>query len=242
MFTASEKECPIFRLVLRIFSLRAYSSVLSPDYPKEIQREHYLLEKVHRLARRDGRSTRLRGNKLHYNGKVYSVKDVHTAGLDIGRIAERRDDLKVKFYGRFSMLSNFFPIELTYKGSKFSCAEQLYHYKRAEKANDPSLALEIMLAHDPIDCKALSKRIPANQTSDIQLMREVIQMKFENETFKNELRKTGKATILECNPHDQFWSVGCHIDDKDPDHMKGKNHLGVILEGQRERIFSNETG
>ena len=48
----------------RAVGLRVYS-----DYPKEIQSENILLEKVHRLSLRDGRTTKLRGNRLLYNGK-----------------------------------------------------------------------------------------------------------------------------------------------------------------------------
>ena len=65
-------------------------------------------------------------------------------------------------------------------------------------------------------------------------MQEVIALKFEKEAFKCELKKAGNAKIIECNPHDQFWSIGCHIDDRDPDNMKGHNHLGRLLEQQRD--------
>ena len=219
---------------------RAAGLRVIPDYPKEIQREHFLLEKVQRISAKDGRMTKLRGNKLYYNGKGYSVKDIHTAGLDIGRIAERRNDQKVKFYGRFSKFSNFFPVELLYKGKRFTSSEQLYQYRRAENTKDESLAWEILLANDPVDCKTLAKRIPENRSKDLELMREVIELKFAKDPFKCELKKTGTAALIECNPYDTFWSAGCHLDNREPDGIKGQNQLGKLLENQRERILQQQ--
>ena len=95
----------------------------------------------------------------------------------------------MRLYGRYSKLSNFHPAELIYKGAKFTSAEQLYHYRRAEDINDQYLALEILLAKDPTDCKLLAKRIPEDRNVDLRIMREVIDMKFAMEPFKTELKK-----------------------------------------------------
>ena len=228
-------------IIARSSLARAAGLRIRADYPKEIQRDNVLLEKVHKLSLRDGKSTKLRGEKLFYNGKRYSVYDVHLAGLGVERIAERRSDKTVKFYGRFSKLSNFHPADLLYKGAKFTCAEQLYHYKRAERINDQSLALEILLAKDPADCKGLAKQIPEDRCMDLKIMREVIAMKFASEPFKTELKKTGNAKLMECNPYDSFWSTGTHMDESEPSNMRGENQLGVIIQEYRQQLNQNLT-
>ena len=91
-----------------------------------------------------------------------------------------------------------------YKDAKFHSAEQLYQYKRAERANNKSLALDILMTRVPVECKSLSKDLPEDRNTDIQIMREVIELKFRKEPFKSELTKTGEATLMECNPYDKF--------------------------------------
>ena len=223
-------------VLTRSGNARAAGLRLSPDYPKEIKREHILLDKIHRLALRDGRSTKLKGNRLYYNGKTYSIYDVHTAGLDIGRIAERKEGKKMKFYGRFSKFSNFYPVELSYKDKRFSSAEQLYQYRRAENVNDRSLAIEILLANDPADCKALAKHIPEDRERDLGIMRDIVEQKFSQAPFKLELQKTGTSELMECNPYDRYWGTGRHMDERDSTTVIGENHLGKLLQEYRGRI------
>ena len=92
------------------------------------------------------------------------------------------------------------------------------------------------LATDPVECKALAKYIPENREADIKSMREVIALKFTKEPFRTELMKIGNATLLECNPHDKFWSAGCRLDEVDPNKTTGNNQLGKLLQEHRERI------
>ena len=139
-----------------------------------------------------------------------------------------------------NMISNFFPVDLLYNGTRFSNAEQLYHYIRAKNAKDESLAFEIMLSTDPVGCKSLAKRIPQDQKKDLQVMKEVIDLKFSNDNFRHELEKTGTAKLIECNPHDRFWSAGCHIDDRDPANMKGVTTSGRFW-NNKENVYFNKS-
>ena len=135
------------------------------------------------------------------------------------------------------MFSNFFPVDITYKNMQFSSSEQLCQYRRAEKAHDHSLALDILLAADPADCKNMSKHIPEDRNNDLQIMREVIALKFAKKTFRLELTNTGQSNLIECNPYDRFWSAGCRLDEKDSANFRGENKLGLILEEERDRIL-----
>ena len=198
------------------------------DYSKDTLRERLQLEKVHRLAQRDGKTTRLVGSKLLYNRQVYSLDTIHGAGLNLSRISERKTGDQLRFYGRFSPLSNFHPVKLEYNDFLFSSAEQLYHFKRAEAINHHSLAVEISLAKDPVDCKHISKHIPEDRDRDMQIMQSVLRQKFALPRFRDYLAKTGKLAVIEANPHDAFWPAGCSLDGKS-DGYKGSNHLGRIL-------------
>ena len=55
-------------IIARSSLARAAGLRIRPDYPKEVQRDNVLLEKVHRLSLRDGKPTKLNGDKLFYNG------------------------------------------------------------------------------------------------------------------------------------------------------------------------------
>lgn len=209
----------------------------TPNYPKEIQRENALLYKVHRAAQQEGQETRLNANALHYKGKAYTVHNVHKSGLKTERVAERRDDRTIRFFGRFSKFSNFHPVTLQYQGFLFKSAEQLYHFKRAQMTNNESLAIAIALSLDPLDSKRLAKDIEPEKDRDLRIMREVIEMKFSKDTFKKELVNTKKAELIECNPHDRFWGSGYHLDEKTPT-KSGANHLGNVIMEFRNKIVN----
>lgn len=212
---------------------------ITPNFPKEIQRENALLYKVHRAAQQQGQDTRLNANQLHYKGQVYTVQNVHTSGLNTEGVAERRNDHTVRFFGRFSKFSNFYPVNMPYQGFMFKSAEQLYHYRRAKMVNNERLAIEIALSPDPADCKRLAKTIESNAEHDLKIMREVIEMKFSKDQFKRELMNTKSAELIECNPHDRFWGAGVHLDERQPNNSSGKNYLGVILSDFRKKLANN---
>ena len=110
---------------------RRHGLRISADYTKDVLRDHIQLEKVHKKAHREGISTQLIGNKLKHNGKVYNRNSVQDFGLKVSEFAERRRRDFIRFYGRFSLFSNFHAAVLDYKQMKFHSAEQLYHSRRA---------------------------------------------------------------------------------------------------------------
>ena len=217
------------RILARAHHARRFQLSIRPDYTKEVLRERVQMEKVHHLAYRDGKSTQLNGTTLWYNGAKYSLSTVLNAGLDVARISERKTRNTFKFYGRFSPLSNFHPVNLSYKNEHFSSADQLYHYMRAERADKPSLAVEILLCSDPVDCKALGRQVPADRNKDVDTMKTVISLKFSHSKFKDQLKKSGDLEQIECNPHDFFWGAGCSLDSNESDGYSGVNTLGKLL-------------
>ena len=163
------------------------------------------------------------------------MNTIQNSGLNVSQVAERRSPNKVNFYGHFSVFSNFHPVQLEYKSMVFHSAEQLYQYQRALASGNQTLGLEIKLASDPADCKHLAKEIPDDRNRDMQIMKSVLSQKFALPKFKEALLKTGKSDILECNPHDLYWSAGIRLDD-DAQAYKGKNALGKALEEIRSTV------
>ena len=187
-----------------------------------------ILAKVQKQAYLDGKPAKLSSNKLVYKGRAYTVNSIYDAGLEVAKISERRNENKVKFYGRFSLLSNFYPVALSYKGIHFHSAEQLYHYKRAEELGNQTLAFDIAMTEDPAECKQLTKDIPRDNERDNRIMRTVILQKFSIPKFRTFLKATGTAELIECNPYDRYWSCGCSLD-MDLKDANGKNMLGIII-------------
>ena len=144
-----------------------------PDYIKDVKRDRAILLKVHRQAQQDGKRSKLVSNKLFYNGQAYTVDTVYNSDLGVEKISERRSENQIRFYGRFSLLSNFYPVDLKFKDTHFSSAEQLFQYKRAEELGQYPLALEIAMTDNPADCKHLAKDIPRDIESQFSLYRSI---------------------------------------------------------------------
>ena len=188
------------------------------------------------MAYNEGLSTRLIDNKLVYNGKIYGVNTIHEAGLNAAKISERRTGNEFRFYGRFSILSNFHPVNLIYKGQTFRSAEQLYHFRRAEESGDMTLAVELLMTNDPAECKHLARRIPEDRDRDVKIMKTVLEQKFALARCKEFLLKTGKLNLTESNPYDAYWSAGIGLDERVDGPYRGKNLLGKALMEIRQSL------
>ena len=91
------------------------------------------------------------------------------------------------------------------------------------------------MCDDSVDCKHLAKGIPKDETRDNRIMRTLIMQKFSMPKFKEFLKGTGSAKLLECNPHDTYWSTGSRLDD-DVQRFRGENMLGQIIQDFRKTL------
>lgn len=135
------------------------------------------------------------------------------------------------FRGSHAFLSNFYETKIYYKDNKFTSIEQAYQFAKANNDIDRNLILQ---SKTPVDAKKLGRKIKCDDDwNDIKLdvMKDLLKIKFANQTLKELLEKTGDTYISEGNYwHDNFWGI-CTCKKCN---NSGQNNLGQILMGIRD--------
>lgn len=136
------------------------------------------------------------------------------------------------FRGQYSWLSNIFEAPMTahveeYGDVVFPTAEHLYQAAKAKHLHEL-----VAIAHcpSPGNAKRLGGKIALRddwESIKVDVMRNVISLKFKHPDLRRALVKTGDAELIEGNTwNDTFWGV-CN--------GRGKNMLGKILMEERQK-------
>ena len=138
-----------------------------------------------------------------------------------------------KFRGVYSFLSNFFPCRMEYEGVKYTTAE---HAFQGAKFDDMETKLIISKLKLPAEAKKFG-RMAGPPRKDwgslrVDVMREILKIKFSQPGFKAQLLKTGDQELEEGNEWgDKFWGV-CD--------GEGSNYLGKLLMEIRKELGDAE--
>ena len=134
------------------------------------------------------------------------------------------------FTGEHTFLSNFAPSPLTYLGIEdWPTVEHAY---QAAKTLDVAEQRKIWVSPKPGNAKAMGRRVtlrPDWEDVKVDIMRELIRLKFTAPTLRLWLKNTGDAPLVEGNTwNDTFWGV-CK--------GRGLNMLGILLMEERARLW-----
>lgn len=126
-----------------------------------------------------------------------------------------------EFKGDFRFLSNFSPVEVKYDGNVYKSVEHAY---QAAKTLDDNIRKTIREAETAGKAKKIGKNIPLREDWNdvkIDIMESLLREKFSKQLFKQLLKNTGDAELIEGNTWgDEFWGVYNNY---------GHNHLGKLL-------------
>ena len=140
----------------------------------------------------------------------------------------------LSFQGPFRFLSNFWPCHIVWDGMPYSTVEHAY---QAAKSLDPSIRSRIAGMSDPAEAKEAGKSIPLRDNwhdEKVDLMRELIRLKFQHHDLATLLKRTGTRQLVEGNTWgDCFWGE-CPLGN-------GDNWLGRILMDERQVLFNLPT-
>lgn len=135
-----------------------------------------------------------------------------------------------KFSGDYRFLSNFYPSPIKWNKKWWKTVEHAY---QAEKFPDnEDLQEEIRSAKYPGRAKKIAWSC-GNYREDwddikVEVMRKLLELKFEHPYFRDKLLETGDAYLEEGNTWgDTFWGT-CN--------GRGKNMLGILLMEIREKL------
>jgi len=142
------------------------------------------------------------------------------------------------FHGEFAFLSNFYRSPITVDDITYPTVE---HAFQAAKTSDPETKRLIAAKDTPGKAKrAGGKRgiikdfDQSWETRKIDVMRSLVQQKFQDPQLREMLLQTGDRPLIEGNNwNDTFWGV-CR--------GKGANNLGKILEQIRNELRGTKDG
>jgi ribA/ribD-fused uncharacterized protein len=142
-----------------------------------------------------------------------------------------------KFDGQYGFLSNFYPARITYEVNVEGYAgpitgPTLEHVYQSCKAKTWAGVQAVLGAPTAGQSKAKGRRIVLRddwtEEKRIEVMRDLLRLKFEIPALRKQLLATGSRWIVEGNTWgDTFWGV-CR--------GKGKNMLGLLLMEVRHEI------
>lgn len=139
-----------------------------------------------------------------------------------------------RFQGSYEWLSNFAYCQVRLDGISYPSVEHAY---QSAKSTDPDWKRYCQTEKNPGKVKRESRKvrlIPNWDSYKVQVMRQLIDQKFDQQPFKNLLINTGNDHIQEGNTwNDVFWGVDLRS-------KSGKNILGNLIMEKRVRLF-NET-
>lgn len=136
--------------------------------------------------------------------------------------------------GRYSWLSNFWPVEVILDYLSYPSVEHAYQASKTLNALDRE---QIRIAETPGIAKRLGKLViirPGWGDMKISVMEELLRQKFSDPGLAEKLMETYPLIIEEGNSWgDRFWGVY---------KGKGKNHLGRLLMQVRSELLEKKRG
>lgn len=138
------------------------------------------------------------------------------------------------FSGLYAFLSNFYPANVRYQGINYPSTEHAY---QAAKTLDVVERFKISKLHKPSRAKMVGQTVKCRadwEAIKVEVMREILFIKFEDVDFNQALLQTGDVLLVEGNTWgDTFWGVCDGV---------GWNHLGMLLMEVRKayRYFESD--
>ena len=133
-----------------------------------------------------------------------------------------------RFSGKYFFLSNFAFCDVVYEGTTYKTVE---HAFQASKSLDTDTRKLFLQADTPADAKRLGRQVKLRsdwESVKLDIMKELLRQKFNQEPFHTLLVGTGNAELVEGNYwNDTYWGVCNGI---------GENHLGKLLMEIRQEI------
>lgn len=134
------------------------------------------------------------------------------------------------FRGKYAFLSNFYPCLIKYENEMYPSVE---HAFQAAKSIDPKIRHMIALCPSAAEAKRCGREValrPDWNTVRINVMLDLLRLKFRSIENRKNLINTGDADLIEGNHHgDRFWGVVDGV---------GENNLGKLLMIVRKEIVN----
>lgn len=151
---------------------------------------------------------------------------------------EKKPNTVHTFHNKYRFLSNFYPVSIKYKGFTYPSVENAYQASKTDNEDDKIKFISI----PSNKAKGLGRKIKMKDSFESEkrlIMKELIEIKFQDKKLRRDILKTGTMELIEGNIwHDNFYGSCQCIKCKD---KEGRNVLGRTIMEVRSAIVSNST-
>lgn len=216
---------------------------VNDDLPAEARQSRENMREISSYAREKGYVSKVSGDKLTVNGRVYFPHelDLLPKEINLEKIRTRKRGDGIAFQGETSCLSNFFPCKIGMMGQIFNCSEQAYQYMKCIACGKEETAHKIMLLSLPREIKNKGDKTdstPKWENMKLEKMEEIVVQKFlQNPDLLQKLCDTGNYTLYEATSN-LYWGCGLRLNSRlwSSGMVPGKNHMGQILMNVRDKM------
>ena len=228
----------VFRCVNKLRNLPKWKGItVADDRSQEQQSRQSDLCAVHTLARLNGLTTRIKGDRLVIDETSYMHSQLNQLphDLSLSKAKTVRVRGRIAFQGKHLYLSNFYQAQFEYQNAVYQNAEQCYQHINAIANNNACLAAKILASSDPVVVKSYGKQIQESRVwkeRQFDTLEDIVTAKFvQNPGLKNQLVATGNLTLYEATT-DRVYGCGLSLFQRDRIGVNnpGQNKFGQLLE------------
>lgn len=209
----SKKRC-IMELKNKLRNNQDHQNVfVNDDLLAEARQNREQMRDISNYARKKGFESKVSGDKLTVNGKIYQPHELDLLPREISlekiRMRKRGDGIALQ--GETSCLSNFYPCRIDMWNQTFNFSEQAFQYIKCITCGKEETAHKIMLFSMPREIKAKgykSESSPKWESMKLAKMEEIATQKFlRNVDLRKKRCDTGNYPLYEATSN-LYWGCG----------------------------------
>ena len=214
--------------------LKGSGFYLNDDLCSESKRARAKLVPVLKELKIIDKKAHFRGEKIFYNGKLYSEANLHDLPVSAHSSCTKTKDGVTVFAGSLSRLSNLHPCDLTIDGQQYKSVEHYYQHQKALCTRHKDVAERILHTKEPLDVLFLGKDLVTEGTDwnskQELVMKRGLECKFRIPVMKLAVQQA--ASVIGEATRNMTWGTGVglgRVNTFDSKAWPGKNLLGKLL-------------
>lgn len=245
-----QTKMKIMSLKKKLIADKQSAYFISEDIPFELRGLRQKIKNINEAAKKLKMDSKIVGNKILLNGKMYTSADLDGLPDDLLNGAAQIKEVQggLAYRGEEAFLSNFHHAAFVLDDHKFVNVEQYYQYKKCLTLGQINMAAKILRTSKPLQAKSLGDKYEDTESDDwmetrSQCMLNGTVAKFtQNPDLASKLIDTGEKGLYEATT-DKYFGTGIGLGSKLwlTGRWTGENIAGKICMNVRKLLINELT-